>query len=176
MNLFADTPDWTGFPAATFSPCGLYRYTLRRTFRRSGPIWMVTMLNPSTADAERNDPTVARMCARARRAGAGALLVANLFAWRATNPKELAKVPDPVGPGNDVAIVGMAKRADVHIVAWGADEAIHLPGSSGRERHIEVRELIERTVAGRLLCLGTSKDGHPRHPLYLASEVELTPW
>lgn len=126
------------------------------------------MLNPSTADHFRNDPTVARCETRARDMGAGAFRVVNLFAFRATDPRDLRRADDPVGPGNDVTLRAAARWADMTICAWGAH-------GDHRGRAAKVLHLLRQT--GRpLFTLGLTKGGAPRHPLYLPRAQACVPW
>lgn len=155
--------------SATFSPCGLYRYTLTRDL---GPGRLGTcnfcMLNPSTADAERSDPTVTRAMGFARTWGYSRLVVTNLFAYRSTDPRPLYKRDDPVGPENDSTIVGQAREAGLVVCAWGVHGAL-------RGRGDFVRGLL--VDAGvRLHVLRLTKGGHPGHPLYLAATALPARW
>src|SRR6266851_4756596 len=104
--------------SADISPCGVYRYSLTRWWGE-GLIWNFIMLNPSTADATRDDPTIRRCIFRAQAGGAGALIVTNLFALRATHPLSLRTARDPVGPVNNDHIVFEARLSDTLICAWG---------------------------------------------------------
>jgi hypothetical protein len=105
---------------AVISECGTYRYLLRRTWDAKLPRALIVMLNPSTADAEIDDATI-RSCIRLCKAlGYGSFEVVNLFALRATDPDELAKAADPVGPGNDSSIERAIGRCDIAVCAWGA--------------------------------------------------------
>src|SRR5262249_33972176 len=115
---------------------------------------------PSTADAARDDPTIRRCIGLARRWGHGGIVVVNLFAWRATDPAELARAADPVGPANDQALRRRARGLRL-IAAWGC------PGSLlGRA------DAVLRLLRGRRLeCLGGTAAGQPRHPLYVAGDV-----
>ncbi len=122
------------------------------------------MLNPSTADAERFDPTVRRCYGYARDWGFGSMEVVNLFALRSTYPEMLKRVPDPVGPENDGAILKAVKNSDLTVAAWGV-----LGKLRGRDR--EVLELIGSVRD--LHCLGTTKAGQPLHPLH--QPKKLTP-
>lgn len=159
LDLFAPAP------TATFSPCRRYRYTLTRSIGAGTRRALFVMLNPSTADEAQDDPTIRRCIAFARREGCGSLEVANLFAWRATDPVELRTAPDPVGPDNDRHIVEAAGRASLIVCAWGVHGCL-----LGRER--AVRQLL----AGRALhALGFTKEGAPRHPLYVKSDAPLWP-
>jgi hypothetical protein len=122
------------------------------------------MLNGSTADAEKDDPTIRRCIGFAKRWGYGSLEVVNLFGYRTTLPTELKKAPDPVGPENDQYIAAAAKRARKIIVAWGAHGAF-------KGRNKEVLDLLCKSGFSAE-CLGTTKDGHPRHPLYISNNTK----
>ena len=155
-------PSW-----ATISADQTYRYELGRSWS-DGPLDVWIMLNPSTATADVDDPTIRRCIGFSRGWGAGALAVVNLFALRSTDPKALLRHPDPIGPVNDEYIAEAASLADVEggrvIAAWGA----HVMAA---ERGRQVRR-----VAGGLLALGMTKAGAPRHPLYVRGDAELSPW
>lgn len=167
MPLFgkpAHGPDRGG---ATLSECGLYRYKLWRQWNSALPRMVFIMLNPSTADATENDPTIRRCIGFAKRERHGGILVLNLFAWRATDPKELLRVEDPVGPDNRgvwFESMGLAQESPP-VVAWGA---LH--------KSLKWREDEAWRVLIRPVCLGTTKAGHPRHPLYLSKSTPLNPW
>ena len=148
---------------AVLSPCGRYRYSLTREFFMGTGRVLFVMLNPSTADAETDDPTIRRCIGFARRWGFRELAVANLFAWRATYPRELRRVPDPVGPENDGHLIEMSDSADATIAAWGAHGAYH-------HRDLAVLGLLKGAES-----LGLTKQGHPRHPLYLRADVAREP-
>lgn len=122
-------------------------------------------LNPSTADAETDDPTVRRGIGFARAAGCGRLVVVNLFGWRATDPAELRRVPDPVGPDNNAFIAAaVAEPAAVVVAGWGAH--------ADRKRVRSVMGWLEAD----LFCLGRTAGGGPRHPLYLPATASLVPF
>lgn len=146
--------------SAVLSPCGRYRYSLTRTFFTGRGRVLFVMLNPSTADAETDDPTIRRCIGFARKWGFQRLDVANLFAWRATDPQELRRAIDPVGPENDRRLMMLSSCADAVIAAWGAQ-------GSYRNRATEVLGLLEGTVEH----LGLTRQGHPKHPLYLRADV-----
>ena len=155
---------------ARLSPCGNYRYSLWRGWNPRRPYALFVGLNPSTADARTDDPTIRRMCGFARRWGLGGIRVVNLYAWRATDPDELKRVTHPVSEpcpllstcDNDVAIRLAATDADRIIAAWGA-------WGQPMARVDQVRKLL----AGRTVeALALTKDGYPRHPLYVKSGVE----
>lgn len=157
-----------GCGGARFSECGRYRYTLQRSWLPTDPHMCWIMLNPSTADADVDDPTVRRCVRFAERLGMGGLVVVNLFALRATDPKTLRRVEDPVGPENDEAILEAAKAASRVVVAWGAHGGLLL-----RDR--KVTETLKRHGIA-LECMGITRDGHPRHPLYLRGDTEPVPF
>ncbi|MBN2907500.1 MAG: DUF1643 domain-containing protein [Rhodobacteraceae bacterium] len=153
---------------AVYSDCEAYRYLLTRTWDAHGRKALFVMLNPSTATEVQNDPTVERCERRARALGFGAFRVTNIFAFRATDPRVMRAAPDPVGPQNDAAIRDSATWADQIICAWGTHGA-HL------DRGPAVAALLRRT--GRPLWhLGLTKDGHPRHPLYIAYAQQPERW
>ena len=148
---------------AAFSPCGAYRYALTLRWG-AGPRLAWIMLNPSRADAARNDPTVERCERRARAMGYGAMRVVNLFAIRATRPADMKRAADPVGPGGDAALAAALRWADDAICGWGVHGA-----HRGRDR--EVRARLRRP-----LVLGLTAGGHPRHPLYVPYAAAPLPW
>lgn len=155
MQLISETER-----SARLSECGLYRYELWRRWA-DGPHVLFVMLNPSTADAESDDATIRKCVGYAKRWGFGALCVANLFAFRATDPKEMKRAADPVGPDNDATLARLAREAGVTVAAWGKDGS-HLSR--------------DKAVIGILkdpLCLHRNNDGSPGHPLYLRSEAQL---
>lgn len=151
---------------ALFSPCRRYRYRLWRTWDESRPVIAFCMLNPSTADETKNDPTVERCERRGRMWGYGSLIVVNLFAWRATDPRDMKAAVDPVGPDNFESIVLAVKASSMFVCAWGAHGA-----------HCGVGDMVLRRLRqfypGRAHALKINKDGMPAHPLYLP--YDLTP-
>lgn len=152
--------------AAGLSPDGMYRYWLRRTWNEDKPVVCFIMLNPSTADAHVDDATIRRCVGFAKSWGYGALSVVNLFAYRATDPKELSKAADPIGPENDVCIEATTLNRRV-VCAWGC-------GGELKGRAKEVLESLRRREID-VRCLGTTKDGHPRHPLYVKGNITAGP-
>lgn len=164
----APTNDLWNHAGAIFSPCERYRYVLWRIWNPSLPFWSFGMLNPSTADHMELDPTVDRCRTRAISGGAGGLLIWNLFAFRATDPKDMKAASDPVGPQNDRAIQ-IACEASVKIVAgWGA-HGDHM------NRQADVRALLAAAEFD-LHAIAFTKDGLPRHPLYLSFDDAPQPW
>lgn len=153
---------------AEFSACGGYRYSLTRQWSDTRARLLFVLLNPSTADAAHNDPTVARCMRRAQLGGFGAFRVVNLFAYRATRPADLFAAASPIGPDNDKALVAGARWADHIICGWGAHGA-HLG------RNAAVGTLL-RQMGKPLLALGTTRCGNPRHPLYLPYGLAAQPW
>ena len=152
---------------ATLSPDGRYRYRLGRRWAEGATVTWI-MLNPSTADAANDDPTIRRCTDFTKRWGYGGLTVVNLFALRATDPRALRRAYDqPIGlPDNDRHIVEATASAALVVAAWGAHGTMY-----ARDR--QVRMLLD----GRAVhCLGTTKAGQPRHPLYLARDTELAVW
>jgi hypothetical protein len=162
--------------SAVISACGLYRYALQRPFplrpveRVDAGRLLWVMLNPSTADAEADDPTVRRCRGYSEAWGyRGFFTVVNLYALRATDPRRLRDAEDPVGPDNDRHVRWAAHLADVIVLAWGRDVGPQ-PG-----RVAEVLELL-RPYSRKLRALGYAKSGQPRHPLMMASGVAPIDW
>lgn len=164
--------------AAELSTDGLYRYSLTRGWDMDRPRPWVTfvMLNPSTADALVDDPTIRRCMRFARDWGFGGVEVVNLFAYRATDPSDLHDAAgagiDPVGPDNYQALNDALMRRTV--VAWGAH-----PMASHRVDDLLLRcdgiNLL-RATPQPLWCLGTTKSGAPRHPLYVRADQPAIAW
>lgn len=146
---------------ARFDPTRRYRYTLLRVWDPLLPRLCCCMLNPSTADIDQDDPTVARCGRFARDWGFGSLEVVNIFALRSTDPRKLYDASDPIGPANDAAILAAARRADLFLAAWGNHGALRSRGPQVLSR------LSQRDIAPR--CLAVTKQGHPKHPLYTPS-------
>lgn len=150
---------------AVVSNCGKYRYLLRRTWDFDRMRALFVMLNPSTADAEVDDPTI-RSCTRLCRSwGYGSFEVVNLFGFRTTDPQKLAVVTDPIGQDNDRIAGGAANRCDVTICAWGAHKM-----ATGRAA---VMKSLMRNKRLAVFCLGMTKGGAPKHPLYIKSGTPL---
>jgi hypothetical protein len=141
-----------------------YRYALWRIWDPELPAVMFICLNPSTADARLDDPTLVRCMGFARDWGYGGVYTANLFAWRATDPREMKKAKSPVGPDNDRVILEFAEKADKVIAAWGNDGA-------WMGRADAVRELVSN-----LHYLKMNRSGQPAHPLYLPGSLVPLPW
>lgn len=147
--------------SAVISECTKYRYWLERDIGPN-PLAFV-MLNPSTADAEIDDPTIRRCRRFASDNGYTGIIVVNLYAFRATKPKDLFLAPDPIGHDNDRYLSTAAVTSNI-CCAWGAN--------ANPVRAAEVVRIIQ--AAGRIpLCLGTTKNGSPRHPLYVKADQTL---
>ena len=142
--------------SAVFSDCRTWRYSLSRKWA-PGPRVLFILLNPSRANEHKNDPTIIRCMRFANGWGFGSLIVCNLFAFRTPSPELMKNADDPIGPDNDDWIIGRAIGADQIILAWGAH-------GNYLSRDSAVLEILK----GReLFCLGKTKDGFPKHPLYL---------
>jgi hypothetical protein len=148
---------------ASMSRCQSYRYSLVREWTRSRKL-VIIGLNPSTADHQIDDPTVRRCIRFAESWGFGKLVLVNLFAYRATDPTHLTSVDDPIGPRNDQSIRRAVGSADLVLVAWGNKGSL-------LNRHWEILSWLPRPY-----CLGTTKQGFPRHPLYLRRDVIPVPF
>lgn len=147
--------------SAEFSACRQYRYELRRTWQAARPAVMFVGLNPSTADELRDDPTVRRCIGFARSWGFGSIVLVNLFAYRSTDPVQLAQVTDPIGPDNDNWIKCACEYVELIVAAWGVHGSLNS------------RDEAVLSWLPPAHCLGTTKAGAPRHPLYLAADTPL---
>ena len=158
---------------AIISNCGTYRYRLERPDVFGDYSTAVIMVNPSTADARNDDATIRKLKGFGGRYGWGHLIVGNLFAYRATDVRELATASDPIGPDNDYylrQIIGDAQRI---VVAWGPTSKLpkHL-----RDRWRAIPALCQ-PLGKQMLSIGLpAKDGHPCHPLMLPYSRDLQPW
>lgn len=153
------------------SDCGSYRYLLTRQVGPGERTAVFIMLNPSTADATSDDPTIRRCIGFARKWGCGRLAVLNLFAFRATDPCEMKRAADPVGPENrewfERTLIDDLSIGPV-VCGWG----VH--GEFMDQDRAVLSWLAE--IGIQPMALGLSKDGHPRHPLYLPGDAELVPF
>lgn len=148
--------------SAIISECGRFRTELRRVWDPARPLLVVCMLNPSTADHERNDPTILTLVHFAKSWGYGGLLVVNLFSLRTSSPDEMMKAPDPFGPGNGQALEDAMAYARDHggslLVAWGNSGDHH-----GRAEWFANRALQDFGLT--LICLGKTRFAKPKHPM-----------
>lgn len=146
----------------------LYRYSLIHKWSGAPDRKLVfLMLNPSTADAFKTDPTVAACMVWAQKWEFGELEVVNIFAYRATDPKVMKKAEDPIGPLNNAFVKEAAASASLIVAAWGA-HGDHL----GRGREVATKLLKDVN----LTCLATIEGGHPKHPLYIKRETKPKPF
>lgn len=167
MNyLFTETPQHVVNSAATISECGKYRYKLYRAWDTLLPPIVWIMLNPSTADALADDPTIRKCIAFSKRLGHGSLYVVNLFALRSTNPIKLCSAADPIGPENDATIRDVCRDRSV-IAAWGSNKM-------AKARSKDVGKLLAEASSVR--CLRLTGGGMPWHPLYVPGNVETIPF
>ncbi|KVC19730.1 DUF1643 domain-containing protein [Burkholderia pseudomultivorans] len=152
------------------SECGQYRYLLSRPADCTAPMKsaaLFLMLNPSTADASLDDPTIRRCRGFAKTWDCNGISVANLYALRSTDPVALWSHADPVGPDNDTYLRKFAYEYGDVVCAWGAN---------ARDERVSAVVAILREAGARLWCLGTTKDGSPRHPLYVRADQPLIEW
>jgi len=157
---------------AVISPCGTYRYLLDRQTCGGGAT-AVIMVNPSTADATQDDATIRKLRGFGDRNQWGRIIVGNLFAYRATDVRDLRRPDDAVGPLNDHHLNAIFNQADRVLFAWGP--VTKQPALlRGRWRHVD---RMARSLGHRPLCIGApAKCGHPRHPLMLAYAEPIQPW
>lgn len=163
--------------SATLSEDGRYRYLLTRTWPQplDGDPYvsriLFVMLNPSTADARFDDPTIRRCVGFAQRWGYTDLTVANLYAYRATSPNDLWRADDPVGPLNNGYLRRAAREAGLIVCAWG----VHGLRDGRGAAVLRMLRDEPRRHPGHLYCLGLTSGGEPRHPLYVRGDTELVP-
>lgn len=155
---------------ALFSPCGDYRYVLGREWDADKPRVLFDLLNPSTADAEMDDPTNRRGIDFSQRWGFGSCIFVNLFGWRSPHPKIMMAQEHPIGIDNDMYVLQQAYRADLIVCAWGNDG-----------KHMDRAKTVERMFRNhghKLHHLGRNKNGkgEPKHILYLSSKLRPTVW
>lgn len=161
-------PPPTILGSAILSDCERYRYLLGREWA-DGPTAVFVMLNPSTADALHDDPTIRRCIGYAQAWDCGALMVANLYAWRATDPDDLWTADDPVGPENDAHLYAAA-----HIAAESGGPLVGAWGANAKADRIAA--VLNLPGMDRLTALAVTKAGQPRHPLYLKADLIPQPW
>jgi len=171
--------DLTGEWGAVFSPCRLYRYRLWRIWDRAIAPAVFCLMNCSTADEVKDDPTVKRCCVRAmewRKHGwltVGGVIVVNAFAWRETDSRKLRGLvrsgTDIVGPDNDGHIIDACRNAAIVVCGWGQ------PGHHLLDRGRQLLAMF-RQHAVRLHALGTNADGSPEHPLYISYKTQPREW
>lgn len=163
---------WLGpSTGAQFSDCKRYRWLLWRVWDHKLPMFGFIGLNPSTADETNDDPTVARCGVRARKMGAGGLVVGNLYGYRATDPRKMKEQADPVGEFNDVHLRMLGQSCKTVLLGWGAH------ATRGRSALI-IGMLRALPKPPKLIHLGLTGSGEPRHPLYVGYKtpyIEVAP-
>lgn len=147
-----------------FSSDRVYRYALWREWIGGEGYAMFIGLNPSTADETIDDPTVRRCIGYAKAWGYGALCMTNIFAYRATDPKDMLAVAYPIGAENDATLLSIADGAGIRVAAWGV-HGTHLR-----------RDVAVKSIMPAMHVLKVTKDGHPGHPLYLPKALEPIEW
>ena len=159
---------------AVISSCGQYRYWLHRSWTFGNGWTTFIMLNPSTADATKDDPTIRRCIKFAQAWGSQHLAVVNLFAWRATDPRELAKIADPIGDETHAYVTLACELAEQGepdsqkrvVCAWGASPYV-------QANHVQTVLGWAEAAGSETWCLGRTKSNAPRHPLYVAAATSL---
>ncbi|MFQ7323304.1 MAG: DUF1643 domain-containing protein [Streptococcus sp.] len=149
---------------ANISKDKIYRYTLSRTWDSTKPTVLFIGLNPSIADENIDDPTITRCINFAKDWGYGTLLMANLFAFRSTYPKEIYLIDDPIGKDNDHYLLECVKQSDLIIACWGNN-------GTYMDREKIIKELVPN-----LYCLQKNKNGTPHHPLRLPRDINPIPF
>lgn len=160
---------------AMLSDCKRYRYTLTRVFDlklKTKKQLLICMLNPSTADANIDDPTIRKCIGFAKHRGHKGFVVVNLFGFRATDPKQLSDAVDPIGVDNDIAI---SLRIHIMLLDRSVDdiEVLCAWGTEGPQIRVDKIMRIFNSIGLKTFCLGKTKDGHPRHPLYVPYSQEF---
>ena len=154
--------------SATFSDCAQYRYNLMRQFSNGTRVINFIMLNPSTANENVNDPTIAKCENRSIKLGFDKMVITNLFAYRATDPSDMMIVDDPIGEENDNYILNHAKCAELVLCAWGNH-------GEYRYRSEDVIRMLKKNGI-KLHALKLNSSGEPAHPLYLSNKLEIFEW
>lgn len=142
----------------------IYRYQLWRVWDDTKPKLLFIMLNPSTADSKYNDPTIIRCMNYAKDWGYGGIFVGNLFAFRHKDPKRLLKATDPIGRKNNKHLSKMRKKSKKIVCAWGHSGIVKKLSNKSMEHLLNIKPV--------LYCLELSKDGTPKHPLYLKKTLK----
>jgi hypothetical protein len=166
LHLRQNTVDGIEY-GAIFDANGSYRYSLWRSWSAYPPRIVFVLLNPSSADERRNDPTIRRCMGFARAWNFGSMEVVNLFASKATDYRELFKVSAPVGEDNDRFLLQAIERCSTVVLGWGTKGTL-----LGRDRQV-IQMLAHRKD---VYCLGITKEGQPRHPLYIKGDTNMMPF
>ena len=159
--------------SAIISDCGAYRYRLDRFASPHATLTAIIMVNPSTADAANDDATIRKLRGFGERNHWGRLIIGNLFAYRATDVRELGRVNDPIGPENNDHLMQILAEADQVVCAWGP---VSKQPKAWRSRFLDVLGLIHG-AGFEPLCIGEpAKCGHPKHPLMLSYSLPIQKW
>lgn len=153
--------------SALIDPTGHYRYQLRRRWEPGNAVVAFIMLNPSTADSSKDDPTLRRCITFAQDWGFNALVVANLYALRTPNPDVLQGHPCPIGPDNDAHLRRVMLQCRCLVAAWGSHPM-------AKPRVPALISLLPETRS--IMCLGYTSDNYPRHPLYMPRGTRPQPF
>ena len=159
--------------SADISEDGLYRYKLGRLWNSKKGVIGWLMLNPSTADANIDDPTIRKCIGFSERWGYGEIQVVNLWAYRSTDPKKLLEIHDPFGPKNWEHIDYVCSFCDTIVAAWGNEVIIRRLNKNGLSAFDTVNQIRFRHPHLAIKCLGKSNNGNPYHPLMLPYDTEL---
>ncbi len=158
--------------SAIISPCGQYRYRLERDVQAEGKVFAFFGINPSTADASLDDATVRKWRGFTQRNGGRRFIVGNVFSYRATDVRELAKVPFQQGPQHFANVQQIIDDADVLVPCWGNSSKV--PPAIRQQIAIMLAWLIR---SGKpVMHFGLTASGDPKHPLMLGYDTPLTPW
>lgn len=158
--------------SAIISECGTYRYRLERELGLLGRPGAFVMINPSTADAHCDDPTIRRIMGFGRQFGWSKVIVGNLFAFRTPNVRLLGQVHDPIGPLNAQHLAAILSDSGSVVVAWGPNTKLPKLLQAEWKRFVALATAQKKD----LFCLGLANDGHPRHPLMLRRDSNLSRW
>lgn len=158
--------------SADLSEDGIYRYKLGRLWESSKPACGWLMLNPSTADADIDDPTIRKCIGFASRWGFGEIQVVNLYGYRSTSPKQLFEIHDPMGPKNWEHIHYVCSFCNVLIAAWGCESVIKQLNRRGLNAYDTISQIHYRFPNLQIQCLGKSPNGNPYHPLMLSYDTQ----
>lgn len=158
--------------AAIISECGKYRYRLDREVQPEGKVFAYFGINPSTADAIRDDQTVKKWIGFTLRNGGRKFIAGNVFSYRATKVTELASAPFPHGPQHLAHLLGIVQEADVLVPCWGSRDKVP------KNLHAQIDLLLTWLIAtGKpVMCFGVTASGDPKHPQMLGYSTELVPW
>lgn len=164
--------------SAVLSACGRYRYRLDRQVQAEGKVFAFFGINPSTADATEDDATVRKWKGFTLRNGGSRFIVGNVFAYRATDPKELAglSVSEACGPDQMFHVISIASEADILVPCWGNSSKVPSSHRPIIQQFLNILLTLGLSSNRPVLHFGTTESGDPRHPLMLSYETPLTPW